>query len=109
MTGSTETLSLPATISVLALNSATVMKGRAMKSILAVLAAIAVGHACNVQEECVVCPPRSGIFDRDEAVNAVPLAGKSKRNALTHVGRAVFMNGDSVVEVGDPPAAGGEG
>jgi hypothetical protein len=69
------------------------------------LAAAAVRHPGDVQKQSVVRSPRSRIFDWDEAVNAVPLAVKSKRNAFMDRGRPVFMNRDSVAEVANPPAA----
>jgi hypothetical protein len=58
-----------------------------------------------VQKQSVVRSPRTRIFDWDEAVNAMPLAVKSKRNALVDRGGPVFMNRDRVAEITNPPAA----
>ena len=73
------------------------------------LAAIAVRHASDIQEKRVVRSPRPWIFDRDEAVNAMPLADECQRNTLMDCGRTVLMDGNGVVEIGDTPAAGKEG
>jgi len=49
---------------------------------------------------------RSGILDRNGAVNAVPLADENEGDLFADQGRSIGGDGDGVVEIGDAPVAG---
>jgi hypothetical protein len=48
---------------------------------------------------------RSGILDRNGAVNAVPLADESEGDLFADQGGAIGGDGDGVLEIGDAPVA----
>src|SRR6202795_538310 len=54
--------------------------GSGLARIVLQLASVFVGDAHDIEKERVVGSVRSGIFDRDGAVNAVPLTDESERN-----------------------------
>jgi len=64
-----------------------------------------VGDADDVEKQRVVGSFWSGIFDRDGAVNALPLAYERKGDLFTDERSAVGGDGDRVFEIADPPAA----
>lgn len=73
--------------------------------VLQLVAAI-VGDAQDIDKEGVVGSLRSGILDRNGAVNAVPLADEGEGDFFTDQGRAIGGDGDGVLEVGYAPVAG---
>ncbi len=70
------------------------------------LVAVIVGDAQDVDKEGVVGSLGSGIFDRDGAVNAVPLADERQDDFFADQGGAVGGDGDGVLEIGYAPVAG---
>ena len=64
----------------------------------------AVGDGGDIQKQGVVRASRAGIFDRDGAMNAVPLADKDELDALLNQGGAISADRDDVLKVGNPPA-----
>ena len=69
------------------------------------LASVFVGDAHDIEKERVVGSVRSGIFDRDGAVNAVPLTDESESDFFADQGGAIGGDGDGVLEIGDAPVA----
>ena len=70
------------------------------------LRAVAVGDALDVDEQFVVRAARPRIFDRNGAVNPVPLALEHERDSLCHHGSAVFADGDVVLKISNAPGFG---
>src|ERR1022692_3861436 len=67
---------------------------------------IFVSDGDDIDEERVVRTVRSWIFDRDRAMNAMPLAGECERDLFADQRLAIRGDGDRVLEVGDAPVAG---
>src|SRR5437660_10853372 len=79
--------------------------GSGLARIVLQLVPIFVGDAHDIEKERVVGSVRSGIFDGDGAVNAVPLTDKSQGNFFADQGGAIGGNGDGVLEIGNAPVA----
>src|SRR5208282_609664 len=77
--------------------------GAGSRRIVFELAAAFVGDAGDVHEELVVRAVRSGIFDRDLAVNAMPLAHKCQSDRFIDQGAAILVDGDGVLEARNAP------
>jgi len=63
-------------------------------------------YRVHVEEQCVICAARPGIFDGNDAMDPVPFSDEDKVDALYNEGAAILTDTDSVFKVGDPPAAG---
>src|ERR1700674_2495196 len=79
--------------------------GSGLARIVLQLVSVFVGDAHNVEKERVVGSVRSGIFDGDGAVNAMPLTDESEGDFFADQGRAIGGDGDGVLEIGDAPVA----
>src|ERR1700693_5553763 len=79
--------------------------GSGLTRIVFQLVPVFVGDAHDIKKERVVGSMRSGIFDRDGAVNAVPLTGESESDFFADQGGAIRGDGDGVLEIGDAPVA----
>ena len=71
------------------------------------VAALGIGDALNVDEQFIVRPVGPGIFNRNRAVDSVPLAHEDQGNALAHQRTAIFLDRDIVLKIGNPPGLGG--
>ena len=80
--------------------------GSGLAGIVFQLVSVFVGDAQDIDKERVVGSLRSGILDRNGAVNAVPLADESQGDFFADQGGAVGGDGDGVLEIGDAPVAG---
>ena len=80
--------------------------GAGLAGIVLQLVSVFVGDARDIEKERVVGAVRSGILDRNGAVNAVPLADESQGDFFADQGRAIGGDGDGVLEIGDAPVAG---
>src|SRR6202008_2413902 len=77
----------------------------AMQRVLERIAAVSVLHANDVQEQSEVRASRPGILNGNGAVDTVVLAGKNGGDAFSNEGRAVGVNVDGGLEVGNAPTA----
>src|SRR6202162_4250140 len=64
----------------------------------------AISDGLDIQEQRVVCSLRTGIIDRNGAVNSVPLPDEDEADALFDQRRSIAADRDHILEVGDPPA-----
>src|SRR5208282_6304127 len=77
--------------------------GAGSRRIVFELAAVFVGDAEDVHEELVVRAVRSGIFDGNRAVYAVPLADENQSDGFVDQSAAVVVDGDGVLKIRDAP------
>src|ERR1700681_4506950 len=79
--------------------------GPGLRCIVLQLVPVFVGDAHDIEKECVVGAVRSGIFDGNGAVNAVPITDESESDFFADQGGAIGGDGDRVLEIGDAPVA----
>src|SRR4029077_6103749 len=82
-----------------------IASGSGLARIVFQLVSVFVGDADDLEKERVVGSVRSGIFDRDGAVNPVQLTDESESDFFADEGRAIGGDGDGVLEIGDAPVA----
>src|ERR1700693_5740609 len=79
--------------------------GSGLTRIVLQLVPVFVSDAHDIEKERVVGSVRSGIFDGNGAVNAVPLTDESESDFFADQGGAIGGDGDGVLEIGDAPVA----